>query len=50
VTHIALKVSGHDRPFIRAKWKAVRNVRPAAAPISQTQTRNALAPPRSLDI
>ena len=46
VTHIALKVSGHDRPFIRAKWKAVRDVRPAAAPLSQT--RNSLAPPRSL--
>lgn len=48
VTHIALKVSGHDRPFIRAKWKAVRDVRPAAAPLSQT--RNSLAPPRSLNV
>jgi hypothetical protein len=43
VTHIALKVSGHDRPFIRAKWRAVRDVRPAAAaPLSQTL--NTLAP------
>jgi hypothetical protein len=47
VTHIALKVSGHDRPFIRAKWKAVRDVRPAAAALSQT--RNSLAPPHSLN-
>jgi hypothetical protein len=37
VTHIALKVSGHDRPFIRAKWKAVRDVQPGAAPVSQTR-------------
>jgi membrane-associated phospholipid phosphatase len=40
VTHIALKVSGHDRPFIRARWKAGHG-RPAA-PISQT--RDALLP------
>jgi hypothetical protein len=46
VTHIALKVSGHDRPFIRAKWKAVRDVRPSAAtPLSQTL--NTLAPPQT---
>jgi hypothetical protein len=45
VTHIALKVSGHDRPFIRAKWKAVRDVRPATAPLSQTL--NTLAPPHA---
>ncbi|OLL27848.1 phosphoesterase [Burkholderia sp. SRS-W-2-2016] len=36
VTNIALKVSGHDRPFIRAKWKATREFRPEAAPLSQT--------------
>jgi membrane-associated phospholipid phosphatase len=36
VTHIALKVSGHERPFIRAKWHAVREPRPATAPLSQT--------------
>ncbi|WP_025602016.1 phosphatase PAP2 family protein [Burkholderia sp. WSM2230] len=46
VTHIALKVSGHDRPFIRAKWKAIRSAPPAAAPVAQP--RNALAPPASL--
>jgi membrane-associated phospholipid phosphatase len=43
VTNIALTVSGHDRPFIRAKWKALRNVHPATAPFSQTL--NTLAPP-----
>ncbi|WP_297355456.1 phosphatase PAP2 family protein [Paraburkholderia sp.] len=43
VTHIALKVSGHDRPFIRARWKAGRYDSPSAAPLSQTQ--NTLAPP-----
>jgi membrane-associated phospholipid phosphatase len=42
VTHIALKVSGHDRPFIRAKWKAVRDVQPGAAPVSQTRDTLAL--------
>jgi hypothetical protein len=48
VTNIALKVSGHDRPFIRAKWKAVRDVRPTVAPLSQTL--NTLAPASSSDI
>ncbi|MFM0340988.1 phosphatase PAP2 family protein [Paraburkholderia fungorum] len=48
VTRIALKVSGHERPFIRAKWKATRAVRPATAPLSQTL--NTLAAPRSSDI
>jgi len=45
VTHIALKVSGHDRPFIRAKWKAARDIRPASVPLSQTL--NTLAPPHA---
>jgi membrane-associated phospholipid phosphatase len=48
VTHIALTVSGHDKPFIRAKWKAVREVRPATAPLSQTL--NTLAPSRASDV
>jgi len=43
VTHIALKVSGHERPFIRARWKAGHYNSPNAAPLSQTQ--NTLAPP-----
>jgi membrane-associated phospholipid phosphatase len=37
VTHIALKVSGHDHPFIRARWKARRYNLPSTAPLSQTQ-------------
>ncbi|RDK00244.1 phosphatase PAP2 family protein [Paraburkholderia lacunae] len=48
VTHIALKVSGHERPFIRARWKATRDNRPAAAPLSPTL--NTLEPPRSSDV
>ncbi|PLZ00989.1 phosphoesterase [Burkholderia sp. WAC0059] len=36
VTHLALAMSGHERPYIRARWKAGRYVRPAASPISQT--------------
>ncbi|WP_144150712.1 phosphatase PAP2 family protein [Paraburkholderia sp. BCC1885] len=43
VTHIALKVSGHDRPFIRARWKARRYNLPNTAPVAQT--RNTLAAP-----
>ncbi|MGF6608006.1 hypothetical protein OKW45_002906 [Paraburkholderia sp. WSM4175] len=48
VTHIALKVSGHDRPFIRAIWRSPRDIRPSAAPLSQT--RKTLEPMRALDI
>ncbi|MBC8750784.1 MULTISPECIES: phosphatase PAP2 family protein [Paraburkholderia] len=48
VTHIALKVSGHERPFIRAKWRSTRDIRPPAAPLSQT--RNTLEPVRTSDI
>jgi membrane-associated phospholipid phosphatase len=31
VTHIALNLSGHDRPFVRARWKAMRPVVPSQA-------------------
>ncbi|MGF6551503.1 phosphatase PAP2 family protein [Paraburkholderia youngii] len=48
VTHIALKVSGHDRPFIRATWRSTRIIRPSPAPLSQT--RNTLEPMRRADI
>jgi membrane-associated phospholipid phosphatase len=47
VTDIALKVSGRDRPYIRAKWRAVRDVRPSLAPLSQTL--NTLEPRASSD-
>lgn len=43
VTHLALKVSGHEQPYVRARWKAGRDSRPPAAPISQT--RNTLGAP-----
>jgi hypothetical protein len=46
VTHIALKVSGHDRPFVRAHWKSNHH-RPAAAPVSQTLNARQPAPPSS---
>ncbi|QGZ63646.1 phosphatase PAP2 family protein [Paraburkholderia acidisoli] len=36
VTNLALTVSGHDRPFVRAKWKASGPKRAPEAPISQT--------------
>jgi membrane-associated phospholipid phosphatase len=31
VTHIALNLSGHDRPFVRARWKANRPPLPSQA-------------------
>lgn len=43
VTHIALKVSGHERPYIRARWKAGRYDQPSAVPLSQKQ--NAVSAP-----
>jgi membrane-associated phospholipid phosphatase len=41
VTHIALKVSGHDRPFVRARWKATRD---ATTPISPAAPLTPIAP------
>jgi membrane-associated phospholipid phosphatase len=32
VTDIALQISGHERPFIRAKWKAGRYDKPVSVP------------------
>lgn len=47
VTHLALTVSGHDQPYIRAKWKANRPLRkPGALNAPVSQTRNTLTPPR----
>ncbi|PXW28188.1 phosphatase PAP2 family protein [Paraburkholderia caballeronis] len=43
VTHLALTVSGHGQPYVRARWKANRELRRPAAPMSQT--RNTLAQP-----
>jgi membrane-associated phospholipid phosphatase len=51
VTHIALKVSGHDRPFVRAHWKILRDTdipaspAPSASPALPLQkTRNVAVP------
>jgi membrane-associated phospholipid phosphatase len=43
VTNLALTVSGHEQPYVRARWKANRDNRPPTAPISQT--RNTLTAP-----
>lgn len=43
VTHVALTVSGHERPYVRARWKTNRAPRAPASPVSQT--RDALVPP-----
>jgi len=45
VTHIALKVSGHDRPFVRARWKAGHHTQ--VAPVSQTLNSRQPAPKAS---
>jgi membrane-associated phospholipid phosphatase len=34
VTHIALKVSGHDHPFVRARWKALRDTQTPVLPVA----------------
>ncbi|AUT63443.1 phosphatase PAP2 family protein [Paraburkholderia terrae] len=51
VTHIALKISGHDRPFVRARWKALRDAYAPAAPAAPAtpivplqKTRNVAVP------
>jgi membrane-associated phospholipid phosphatase len=43
VTHLALTVSGHEQPYVRARWKANRDNPSPASPLSQT--RNTLAAP-----
>jgi membrane-associated phospholipid phosphatase len=45
ITHIALHLSGHERPFIRARWKAGRdNPRPGAlAPETRPATQRSSA-------
>ncbi|WP_179400649.1 phosphatase PAP2 family protein [Burkholderia guangdongensis] len=34
VTQVALHLSGHERPYVRARWKANPNYRPASHPSS----------------
>ncbi|RFU48810.1 phosphatase PAP2 family protein [Paraburkholderia sp. DHOC27] len=38
VTHIALKVSGHERPYVRARWKAGQYDPPSTVPLTQRQS------------
>ncbi|KUZ83785.1 phosphoesterase [Burkholderia ubonensis] len=38
VTQVALHLSGHERPFVRARWKANPNYRPASQPSSLQRT------------
>ncbi|WP_028219561.1 phosphatase PAP2 family protein [Paraburkholderia oxyphila] len=46
VTNLALTVSGHDQPYIRAKWKANRPLhKPGTLSAPVSQTRNTLAQP-----
>lgn len=37
ITGIALHLSGHERPYIRARWKADRNSLPRPSPAQRTQ-------------
>lgn len=43
VTDLALTVSGHEQPYVRARWKANHETRSPASPVSQT--RNGIALP-----
>ncbi|CAB3757288.1 phosphatase PAP2 family protein [Paraburkholderia solisilvae] len=49
VEHIALKVSGHTRPFVRARWKAAHehSSHVIRAPLSRTHS---FAPPRTMSV
>jgi membrane-associated phospholipid phosphatase len=45
VEHVALQMSGHARPFVRARWKAARDhSRVISAPLSRAH--DSLAPPQ----
>jgi membrane-associated phospholipid phosphatase len=39
ITDIALQLSGHDHPFIRARWKAGRYDKPVVLPARSTEVR-----------
>jgi membrane-associated phospholipid phosphatase len=39
ITDIALQLSGHDRPFIRARWKAGRYDKPIVVPARSIELR-----------
>ena len=42
ITDLALTVSGHEQPYVRARWKANRVRHEPASPISQTRSTIAL--------
>ncbi|HEY1608472.1 MAG TPA: phosphoesterase, partial [Paraburkholderia sp.] len=42
ITHLALTVSGHGHPYVRARWKAAHHLRHEA---TTSQTRDALTIP-----
>jgi membrane-associated phospholipid phosphatase len=49
VEHIALKVSGHTRPFVRARWRAAHDhSHMIRAPLSREH--DAVAPPQGLSV
>jgi len=46
VTNIALTVSGHEQPYVRARWKANRTTRSPGSPVSQPRHTAALSAQR----
>lgn len=44
VTDVALHLSGHQRPYVRARWKANPNYRPAMSRLSSRPTSKVPAP------
>jgi membrane-associated phospholipid phosphatase len=47
VENIALKVSGHARPFVRARWKASHDKRSSVIDAPLSRTRNLFAAPHT---
>ncbi|HTH62603.1 MAG TPA: phosphatase PAP2 family protein [Paraburkholderia sp.] len=46
ITNLALTVSGHGHPYVRARWKAAREPRHPVRPSSQTQDALTVPSPR----
>lgn len=46
ITHLALTVSGHGHPYVRARWKAGHGPRHQTEPMSQTRDALAVSAPR----
>ncbi|MFC0401328.1 phosphatase PAP2 family protein [Paraburkholderia rhizosphaerae] len=49
VEHIAMKVSGHARPFVRARWKANHH-HSQIIPAPLSRTHDSIAPPRTKSV